>query len=168
MKKLNLGCGLNYKEGWINLDFDRNIRADIYWDLNKLPWPFEDEEFDFILMESILEHLDDLPSILKECHRILKRKGLLKIIVPHFTSSNAYGDLSHKHFFSLGSIKGSKTSLTFDKFFKIVEWKLRFGKKYAFWNYLVEFIANKFPNLYESTPLRIFPALDIELLLQKT
>ena len=40
MKKLNLGCGQFYKEGYINVDRDPLTKADIYWDLNQLPLPF--------------------------------------------------------------------------------------------------------------------------------
>ena len=37
MDKLNLGCGEDYRKGWINLDSRDNIRKDIKWNLNKFP-----------------------------------------------------------------------------------------------------------------------------------
>jgi SAM-dependent methyltransferase len=168
MKKLNLGCGSKYLEGWINLDNNKNNKADVYWNLDEFPWPFKDCEFDYILMDAVLEHLDDPVRALKEAHRILKEGGVLKIKVPHYTSTIAYGDLTHKHFFSYKSIYVEpEKGVGFNTFFKVVSWKINFGKKYAFWNYVIEYIANKFPTLYESTPLRMFPAFTIEVVLKK-
>lgn len=41
-----------------------------------------DEEFDVILFISVLEHVSDGLSVLKDCHRVLKPGGLLMINVP--------------------------------------------------------------------------------------
>ena len=40
MKKLNLGCGGDYKKGWTNVDIDKNVRADIYSELSE-NFPFK-------------------------------------------------------------------------------------------------------------------------------
>ena len=38
MNKLNLGCGKNLLEGYINVDY-YNKKADVIHDLNKYPYP---------------------------------------------------------------------------------------------------------------------------------
>ncbi|HXP51710.1 MAG TPA: methyltransferase domain-containing protein, partial [Bacteroidia bacterium] len=85
MKKLNLGCGIDYREGFVNVDFHSHIKIDVQHDLNIVPYPFKDEEFDFILASHVLEHLDKPFVIMKELHRILKKDGKLHLKVPHFS-----------------------------------------------------------------------------------
>jgi len=55
MKKLNLGCGEDYKEGYINLDILDNEFVDVIHDLNKFPYPFKDDEFGEIYIHHVLE-----------------------------------------------------------------------------------------------------------------
>ena len=84
--KLNLGCGTDYKEGWINIDnnSDKNIKKlDVLWDLRN-PLPIPEKTVDFIFHEHLLEHLTVGEGInfLKECLRILKPKGVMRIAIP--------------------------------------------------------------------------------------
>lgn len=44
--------------------------------------PFEDSYFDFIISSSVLEHVEDLPSLLLECKRVLKPTGKMAHILP--------------------------------------------------------------------------------------
>mgnify|MGYP001610114600 FL=1 len=99
IKRLNLGCGRDYKNGWINLDYNKDYKIDVIHNLNKFPYPFKDSEFDFIYCSHVLEHVDDFFETLKEIDRILKSGGILKIKVPHFSNGNGYNDLTHKRFF---------------------------------------------------------------------
>lgn len=82
--KLNLGCGQDYKKGWLNLDINRGVKADIYADLQK-PLPFKNNRFSQILAQDILEHFtkEEGEAILKECWRVLKFGGIIKVRVPH-------------------------------------------------------------------------------------
>ena len=56
-KKLNVGCGANIKTGWINMDCVELPGVDVVHDIENLPLPFEDEEFDEIRCDNILEHI---------------------------------------------------------------------------------------------------------------
>lgn len=94
MKKLNLGCGIDYKEGYVNVDFHSHIHIDVEHDLNLVPYPFQDGEFDHILVSHVLEHLDKPFIIMTELHRILKPGGELIIKVPHF--SRGFTHAEHK------------------------------------------------------------------------
>lgn len=84
--KLHLGCGTDYKEGWINIDnnSDENITAiDLYWDLLK-PLPFPDNSVDFIFSEHFFEHfsVEDGQLVMKDALRLLKPGGVMRIAMP--------------------------------------------------------------------------------------
>ena len=84
--KLNIGCGGKYKEGWVNLEYDKELKADLYFDLNDIydgkNLPFEDNTFDEIVMIHVLEHLPHPLPILKEIYRVCKTDGKILIEVP--------------------------------------------------------------------------------------
>ena len=108
MRKLNIGCGQDIKKGWINLDIYKGEGIDIVHDINDLPLPFEDQFFNYILCQDVLEHVNYIP-IINDIHRILKKGGILKIRVPHFTSNLNFEDPTHLNQFSIN---------TFDYFMK--------------------------------------------------
>lgn len=88
--KLNLGCGTDYKKGWINVDnnSDNNIKKlDLNHDLLK-QLPFADNSVSFIFHEHFLEHLSPEESevFLNECMRVLKRGGVMRIAMPDLES----------------------------------------------------------------------------------
>lgn len=78
--KLNLGCGKDYKIGWINVDISKECKVDILADLSK-EFPFKDNYADEILLSDILEHFtkEDGIVFLKECYRVLKIDGTITI-----------------------------------------------------------------------------------------
>ena len=44
MSKLNLGCGNDYKDGFVNVDIG-NCKKDLEHNLEIFPYPFEDDQF---------------------------------------------------------------------------------------------------------------------------
>jgi ubiquinone/menaquinone biosynthesis C-methylase UbiE len=103
IKKLNLGCGENYREGWVNTEVLKKLKADKYFDLNSLPYPFESSSFDEVLMKMVLEHLNDPIKVLKELVRITKNEGKITIMVPHASSYANLTDIQHKTNFTENS-----------------------------------------------------------------
>ena len=84
--KLNIGCGTDYKDGWINIDnnSDNNIeKLDLNWDL-RTPLPFHDDSIDFIFNEHFIEHLsvEESKNAIKDFMRTLKPGGVLRIAMP--------------------------------------------------------------------------------------
>jgi predicted SAM-dependent methyltransferase len=81
--KLHLGCGPNYKAGWINIDlFDK--RADLQLDLRE-PWPFPSGSASHIYSEHVFEHFrygEEVPHLLAESLRILHEGGFFEVGVP--------------------------------------------------------------------------------------
>lgn len=98
-KKLNLGCGEFKKEGYINVDYYAVSEPDVRHDLNKFPYPFNDNEFELIEADHLLEHLDEPFEVMKELHRISKDNGLIIIKVPHF--SRGFTHPEHKRGFDI-------------------------------------------------------------------
>lgn len=172
MKKLNLGCGGDIKKGYINLDMRKAPGVDIVHDLNKFPYPFEDNEFDEIVAYNILEHVDNMLKTMEELHRILKQGGKLDIITPHYNGPMAWGNPEHRRgyghdtFFYFVKGYAGKEKYTEQQFSRCRA-KLLFGKKFQIWNWIVEPIANLFPHFYEDTPFSIFPAQGVRAILIK-
>ena len=84
--KLNVGCGTDYKDGWINVDnnSDDNIKKlDLNWDLTN-PLPYKKNSMDFIFNEHFLEHLtvEEGQNAIKDFMRVLKPGGVLRIAMP--------------------------------------------------------------------------------------
>lgn len=83
---LNVGCGTDYKEGWINIDnnSDHNIeKLDLNWDLRN-PLPFADNSVDYIFNEHFFEHLsvEESRVAMADFMRTLKPGGVMRIAMP--------------------------------------------------------------------------------------
>jgi SAM-dependent methyltransferase len=99
-KKLNLGAGTNILPGFVNLDYSAIPGIDLVHDLNIYPWPFEDNSFEFIIAEDLIEHLDSPIRAMEEIHRITSENGIVEVQVPYWNSWSANTDLTHKHRFT--------------------------------------------------------------------
>ncbi len=90
MKKkvnVNLGCGSNIVEGFINIDCVRPSNADKNFVLGDvLNIPLKDNSVDYIIMDQVLEHIAmaDIVPALHQIRRVLKVGGRCVIIVPDF------------------------------------------------------------------------------------
>ena len=115
-KQLLIGCGSSNKkvihsvddvewQNLIRLDINAMHKPDVVWDLNDLPMPFDDNEFDEIHAYEVLEHTGnqgDYKFFFKqftEFHRILKNRGRFYATVPLPNSPWAWGDPSHTRIF---------------------------------------------------------------------
>ena len=96
-KVLNIGCGFaKYtSKNVVNLDAHDNCKPDIKWDLAVTPLPFNDEEFDFIMANHILEHVPNWWLCFNECSRILKKGGRLEVWIPGAGSDAVHGFRDH-------------------------------------------------------------------------
>jgi len=99
MLKLNLGCGQNKRDGYVNVDKFDTFAPDVVWDLESFPWPFETGQVGEIVMHHVLEHLgasvDTFFSIMKEMYRICAAGAKIYIDVPHPRGEGFAGDPTH-------------------------------------------------------------------------
>src|SRR3989338_820436 len=79
---LNCGCGPNIKPNFINLDWSWRPGIDLCWDVTK-GLPFGDGSLAGIYTEHMLEHItfDRVAPLLSEFKRVLKKNGILRIVV---------------------------------------------------------------------------------------
>ncbi len=178
MERLNVGCGPDARSGWVNLDVAPLPGVDVVHDLNDVPLPLEDERFELIECQDVLEHVDLVP-VLRELHRVLVPSGRLRLRSPHFTSSVVYVDPTHRRSFSISTFDyfvGGKTAFGefyFDFHFCTIERaRITFHRRRSEpWNWLIEPLVNASPWLqryYEAVGFsRLFPALNVELTLVK-
>ena len=106
--KLHLGCGLVTPEGWLNVDGSWNARlakypiihkpllaltrrkdvyagkSNIYGHDARKPLPWRDGSFGAVYASHLLEHLhvDEADRLLKECLRVLRPGGVVRMVVP--------------------------------------------------------------------------------------
>lgn len=80
---LNLGCGSQIHEDWLNVDLSADDPRVFAHDLRE-PLPFADASFSAVYHSHVLEHLPrrDAPRFLAECFRLVKPGGILRVVVP--------------------------------------------------------------------------------------
>jgi len=82
--KLNLGCGDDIRDGYINIDALPNLGVDMVFDITQ-KLPFKTNSCDEIIAQDILEHLtrEQLQFTLSEISRVLIIGGIVKIRIPN-------------------------------------------------------------------------------------
>ena len=157
--KLNLGCGLDYRKGYVNLEHPEvNIKCDIKHDLNRFPYPFKADQFEEVICRNLIEHLKDPERVMKELHRISKNRALIKIIVPHFSCADTWGDIQHVRGFSSETFAHENLK----HLFSVVKQRIKFPKR----RFFIEPVFNKFNGLYEHNFAYIFPAETLNVVLK--
>jgi len=158
--KLILGAAGHANPDAVTLDIDPRHNPDVVWNLNKTPWPFENNQFKEIICHHVIEHLEELNPAMDELYRICSMDGEIYIEVPYRSSWLAF-DPQHKlifGYFSLdGYINGGSTKwMNTERKFKLLERKITFHKAYR--RYFLHKIFNKIPLAYERFWAYIMPA----------
>jgi predicted SAM-dependent methyltransferase len=83
LKYLDLGCGNNTHENFINLEYMWHPKIDLCWDISR-GIPFSNQALRGVFTEHCLEHfpLSVAQTIIQEIHRILMPGGRVRIVVP--------------------------------------------------------------------------------------
>jgi SAM-dependent methyltransferase len=170
--------------GAIGIDFNALNAPDILHDLNGYPWPFDDNSFDKIICQHIVEHVVDAVRFMEEVHRVARAGALVEIVTPHFSNRFSYSDPTHvrhlsffafDYFIEPPPFHASLLSRVFEthyavpSFYTTVRFKklsafLRFGRPFRLTG--VQWLANRFTRFYEAYLTFIFPARDLYFTLQ--
>lgn len=105
INRINLGCGKDYRKGWINVDSNEEVKADLYSDFSE-GLPFEDNFADMILLDNVLEHIqaEKYFYFVEELHRVCKPGARIMIYVPHYSGMYATKHPAHYKCFGIGSL----------------------------------------------------------------
>jgi len=111
-KVLDVGCGsgvyinLAKKTGYIVTACDYNLKTCIYddikvdkCDLNEEKLPYNDSEFDIVLLTEVIEHIYNPGFIISESKRVLKKGGKIFLTTPNLINiKNKLWFLTFSHF----------------------------------------------------------------------
>lgn len=129
---LNLGCGMDKIPDAVNVDNNSAVEPDVLWNLDVIVWPFRGDTFDEVIAQDVIEHVARPLDFVKECWRVLKTGGVLRIRTPHWTNDNSWIDPTHLHHLHQDS---------FDYF----DPSTSFGKKYSYYSEVKFRILEKRP-----------------------
>ena len=139
--------------------------SEINHDLTKFPWPIQDNAYDLILCQNVIEHLPDTAKTMEELNRIAAPKSKIFLELPHFTWIETYRHLDNSHRFSFCS---------FDFFVKgnpFYQTDFHIQDKCIYFDDLIYllgigYLANLFPRTYEKRLAFIFPATSFQITFQ--
>jgi len=102
MRRLNLGCGKNWREhrsyeGLDMEDYGQKYVGEVFCEITK----FNENTFSEVMANHFLEHFypHEVQMLLREIHRILKKGCTFKFVVPHKDKAEAW-DLTHKSYWN--------------------------------------------------------------------
>lgn len=97
--KLNMGCGHNKLDGYVNVDLYPECAPDEICDLELLPWPWPDNSAERVVFHHSLEHLGQSSRLflgmMKELYRISRNGAEIQIDVPHPRHDDFINDPTH-------------------------------------------------------------------------
>ena len=159
---LDVGCGSTKVPGAIGLDISADTAADIVHDLDEMPYPIEDSRFDQILLQDVIEHVREPIRVFEELHRIARPGARIQLRTPHFTSVLAYGDPTHRHYFSTVAIRSlaePRFAHYTDVRFRVVHITLDMWLPYRAVG--LSLLFNRAQDAYEKYFAFIFPTMNI-------
>jgi SAM-dependent methyltransferase len=122
---LDIGCGANKIPGAIGMDINPRTAADVIHDLDELPYPFDDDEFDEVVGRHVIEHVRDPLAVMSELHRITRPGGMVKIVVPHWTNPDWATDLTHRNHLNSYSFRNLTDERAVFPFYTTVRFRQR-------------------------------------------
>ena len=162
--KINLGCGNDIREGFVNVDRMKIPGVDVVADIDGGKLPFKDNSVEMILLSHVLEHIQNLEKLLEELYRVCKPNAKIYIRVPYFSHESAFSHYQHIRRF---------TWTTFDLFDPNHPEHFHTNMKFRVWKKKLvgrftgdKVIFNLFPRIYQEYLAWIFPVKEIRYILR--
>ncbi|HEX2033864.1 MAG TPA: class I SAM-dependent methyltransferase [Chloroflexota bacterium] len=164
---VDLGCGRRPVAGAFGVDRQALPGVEVLARLDGAHLPFATSSIAGVFALNVLEHLDDLPAVMAEIHRVLRPGASCMVEVPYFSSVSAFADPTHRRWF---------TYTTFDHFAApaLEGWQANrhtwfnqgqfvIGRRWLVFGRLhrvlgLSALANRFPTVYENFFAFWFPA----------
>ncbi len=99
LKKIDLGCGSNKKEGFLGIDYQKFDTVDIVLDATREKLPFEDHSVGYIHSAHFFEHIKVPNFVWSEISRVAADGATLEIWTPYAYSDGAFC-YGHEIFFT--------------------------------------------------------------------
>jgi SAM-dependent methyltransferase len=178
---LDVGCGAHKIPGAVGIDHSPAEGVDVVYDLDCYPWPFPDNAFDRAICRHSLAHLANIVRTMEELHRILRPGGIIEIVTPHFSSDNAFTDVTIRWSFGYRSMDFFCVNRNFkyrygSSKFDLLDVRISMLQAYVFapdkykfnpFKYFgVDALINRFPRFYEHFAAFIVRANEIYYRLQ--
>lgn len=80
--RLNLGCGSDILQGFVNVDERSDDKRVTRKSLEEFIPTLDSNSVEFVKAHHVLEHVDDLDSVMMELHRVCCDGAILDIVVP--------------------------------------------------------------------------------------
>jgi SAM-dependent methyltransferase len=93
--RLDLGCGDRKRDGFVGVDVWAGPDVDVVCDLERYPWPWEDDSVDEIFCSHYAEHVREFSPFMDEVYRVLKVGATATIVGPYYTSMRSFQDPTH-------------------------------------------------------------------------
>lgn len=122
---LDIGCGTNKTPGAVGMDINPRTAADVIHDLDDLPYPFGDGEFDEVIGRHVIEHVRDPMSVMSELHRITRAGGIVRLIAPHWTNPDWATDLTHRNHLNSYSFRNLTNERAVFDFYTTIRFRQR-------------------------------------------
>lgn len=137
---------------------------------------FRDGTAEHVYALNVLEHLDDLAAVMAEVWRVLAPGGTASVEVPYFAGVSAFADPTHRRWFTYTTFEhfaaapdagwqSNRHTWFGETRFAVIHRRLRFGKLHRLLG--IEWLANRWPALYENLFVYWFPARALEVELSK-
>jgi SAM-dependent methyltransferase len=104
LRRLNLGCGFDRLDGFLNVDNFSQCQPDALLDIEATPWGLPDSHFEYVLIKHVLEHVGaDFPTfmrVMQELYRVCAHGAEVEIHVPHYRHETWWSDPTHVRAFT--------------------------------------------------------------------
>jgi len=127
--KINVGCGMDYRKGWINTDISTQCKCDHVLDISKDLLPVTDGDAELVYCSGVLEQIlenSGLIFAMNEMRRVLRDGGTLEIVVPNAEHSIAFQDPMDVRKFTPKTfayfIKGEREYELYGKLYGFLPW----------------------------------------------